>query len=414
MRTLEERLERITPTWKVGGTVDYAYQNNDNEDMARGIAAIFGDKTLSTTAGTTVAQLAQTLETNMGFSMTQDVQDAPSQQALHAMLSWNLPPNKHGEEAATGDLSSWNDNDNNNDDMVLFIFSFDATPVCYSVEDCPLPGPSNELLAATAYRFAQNQTSIPQDPPRKVHVIAQWEVASAMEQLSAQQQQFATETGGAAAQNNIQITPVGTPGAYQNSAEIFELMLCEWKKTLAATDSDAATATSSTQTPTAAHTHKALLLAHPDHLRRSLWTAQTILHQQQQHPEEPSSLSFLRKNKTATTITNCGPPIPTNTRLRIQPAMLPYDLAWPQRGDNNILNLYDQVPTRVHTQGQDVITHWYDDAYLGFFPDGDPQKWVHRRDVWILYDQWAIAKGIVTGTIDLEVCLGRKPKDDIP
>ena len=36
----------------------------------------------------------------------------------------------------------------------LLVLSFDATPDCRSLADCPRPGPTNELLAASADAFA--------------------------------------------------------------------------------------------------------------------------------------------------------------------------------------------------------------------------------------------------------------------
>ena len=62
------------------------------------------------------------------------------------------------------------------------------------------------------------------------------------------------------------------------------------------------------------------------------------------------------------------------------------------------LNLYAGVSATVHTGGEQVEASWYDQR-RGFFPDGDPQKWVHTREIWVCYEFWARAKGVVTGVI---------------
>ena len=55
----------------------------------------------------------------------------------------------------------------------MLIFSFDATPGCRSLEDCPTPGPSNELLAATAAAaYTASGGALTLHP--------QWEVAAAV------------------------------------------------------------------------------------------------------------------------------------------------------------------------------------------------------------------------------------------
>ena len=67
--------------------------------------------------------------------------------------------------------------------------------------------------------------------------------------------------------------------------------------------------------------------------------------------------------------------------------------------------MFDNMPTVVHTNGQEIITSWYNKDNIGFCVDGDPQKWTRQREVWLLYDQWAVAKGIIIGTIDTELAL---------
>ncbi|KAL7520496.1 hypothetical protein ACHAWX_005215 [Stephanocyclus meneghinianus] len=326
--TLQDRLERITPTWKSGGKLDYSHDDKGlfAEDLA---------------PGTTVEELGRTLE-SMGLH-PQDL-DVSSQKALRAMLSWNIP------DEPTFDFQR----DNIDQGLVLLVFSFDATRFCYNVTDCPQPGPSNELLAATVLNFVQqhlgNQTS-------KVYVISQWEVAAAL-------QQRCTGT----LWKDLTIVPVGTPGEFQNTAEIFGSMLCEWNSLIAEEHSNQHRSDQFSSTLS-----KALLLSHPDHLRRVFLTAKTI----QRSTESPC---WMRN-------------------ILMAPALQPYDLTWPSTLDST-WNLFESVPpTIVHSMGKEITTNWHDKQHLGYFQDGDPQLWTHRRDVWILYDQWAILKGIVTGTI---------------
>lgn len=326
--TLQDRLERITPTWKSGGKLDYSHDGQ----------GLFSE---ALAPGTTVEELGRTLE-SMGLH-PQDL-DVSSQKALRAMLSWNIP------DEPTFDFQR----DNIDQGFVLLVFSFDATRFCYNVTDCPQPGPSNELLAATVLNFVQhhigNQTS-------KVYVTSQWEVAAAL-------QQRCTGT----LWKDLTIVPVGTPGKFQNTADIFGLMLCEWNSLIAEEHSNQHRSDQFSSTLS-----KALLLSHPDHLRRVFLTAKTI----QRSTESPC---WMRN-------------------ILMAPALQPYDLTWPSTLDST-WNLFESVPpTIVHSMGKEITTNWHDKQHLGYFQDGDPQLWTHRRDVWILYDQWAILKGIVTGTI---------------
>jgi hypothetical protein len=309
--TLQDRLERITPTSKLSGQLDYGYDAQ---------SGIFGDA-LST--GTTIAQLADALE-DIGLTVADF--DAPAQIALNAMLSWRQLPD-FGKVPETSDL-------------VLLIFSFGMNDSCKNVNDCPSgPGPSNELLAATAARFVNKRK---REYRQKVRIIAQWQVAVALWQS-----------------HGLKATTVGTPGVYDSTPDIFELMLCEWKYIQ----------------------QDAVLLAHPDHLRRVLWTAHTSL----------KHSSHLRKECT----------LPQGKPPRLFAAMQPYDLEWAWGQTEREINMFDSEPITVHADGREINATWYDDN-LGFFQSSDPQKWTHQRDVWLLYDQWAVAKGIVTGTIDAD------------
>ena len=294
-QTLRDRLDRITPTWK-SGELDYSYPGGIFDEFDTGMS---------------VAELASTLET---IGLTPNDFDKSARIALSTMLTWKLPPTALESGPPPSEK-----------EMTLLIFSFDATPSCWSVKDCPLPGPTNELLAATAAWFVSHRQK------QKVHILAQWEVASALIQSHGM--------------NGRQVTAIGIPGEFENTAQILEQMLCRLK------------------------TKDVVLLAHPDHLRRVLYTAQTVLR-----------------------TTNCP--------LQLQPvqlysAMQSYSLDWPREDDA----LFGNVTAVVHTDGQERVASWYD-YNLGYFPDGDPQKWTHQRQVWILYDQWAMAKGIVTGVIE--------------
>ena len=106
-----------------------------------------------------------------------------------------------------------------------------------------------------------------------------------------------------------------------------------------------------------------------------------------------------------------GPTAPLGTSVPavvdLLPAMAPYALDWPRHppvpasARNVFADLSDggTIPA-VHTNGHRIQYQrgWYS-PQLGFFPDGDPQMWVHDREVWVLYDMWARAKGIATGVI---------------
>lgn len=316
--TLRDRLNRITPTWKPGGRLDYTYYDGVPTRRTDRVS-VFGDALITGTSS--VSELATTLE---AMGLTPEDFDAFARAALRTMLSWRLPREEEEEES----MSTFSD------DVALFVFSFDATPSCFTVEHCPLPGPTNEMLAATAARFVAQHHG-------NVRIVAQWEVAAAL-----------LQSHGDILMPN-QVKAVGTPGTFQNTAEIFELMRCALPTTT---------------------TNAAIVLAHPDHLRRAMRTAQTLMHAKKNHFD-------------------CAP-------LRLHSAMQPYHLDWPQHYEKKDgVNLFDDTPVAVHSAHKQRMVSWYDDN-LGYFPDGDPQKWTHQREVWILYDHWAVAKGIVTGVID--------------
>ena len=197
-----------------------------------------------------------------------------------------------------------------------------------------------------------------------MHVIAQWEVAAALQSRRAD----ATRGGegapsGAAAPR---VSAVGTPGVFENTARIFEYMRTEMGAA-AACDDGAADAAART-----------ILLAHPDHLPRAMAIGEAAL------ARAAGGRALARA---------CGAP-------RLVPALQPYRLDWPTRGTpaGGRLNLFEGVTARVHTAGAVRDASWYDAAH-GFFPDGEPQRWAHRREIWVAYEAWARAKGVATGVM---------------
>ena len=257
----------------------------------------------------------------------------------------------------------------NNNIVTLLVLSFDATPSCRGLDDCPLPGPSNELLAATAAAFAASKDERERrHGASTVKVVAQWEVAAAIGALRRHQRR-----------PDINVTAIGTPGLFENTAQILEMMrdhVCG---------------------------QRVLLLAHPDHLPRVLRTAKTVLGGNWSSSTDGDAAA------AAGACSNEGP-------LELLPAMLPYSLDWPSAlFPAEKLDLYESVEAVVHSQGGTTLASWYSDPRAGFFPDGDPQRWAHRREVWVLYDHWARAKGLATGVIradaDAGAAEGRPLKD---
>lgn len=174
-----------------------------------------------------------------------------------------------------------------------------------------------------------------------VEVYAQWEIAAAL-----------LRSGRVPAER---VHAAGAPGVYLNTARILE----EMTRDLAGRPLPGGVA----------------VLAHPDHLRRAFLTVRTML---------PSSAAAA---------------IPTSA---VVPAMSPYGLDWPTfAGEGSSLNLYRGVAGAVHSHGLVESTGWYSGG-LGYFPDGETQEWVGDRDVWLLYDHWAMAQGIATGLIKLD------------
>ncbi|CAE7724302.1 unnamed protein product [Symbiodinium sp. CCMP2456] len=301
-RSFSQRVESIQPTWK-GGQVDYS---PDATDASGGLPLfrIANSGQTALNAGSTVGSMLASL---VARGLRDEDLDSDAWQALRAMLSWRLP------DAAPPPLPS-----------ALLAFSFDATPQCHSLQDCSLPGPSNELLAATVEHVWNTS--------ERVEVYAQWEIAAALLRSGR------IPPG--------RIHPAGVPGRYMNTVQILEAMMQDILQ----------------QQPAA---QSLVVLAHPDHLRRAIRTLQTFL----------------------------GSKARTFPAWAVVPAMAPYSLDWPSnRSCGSALDLYSGVSAMVHSQGREFLTSWWA-GNLGYFPDGDPQIWVHNREVWVLYDHWAMAKG---------------------
>lgn len=308
-KSFSQRMESIQPTWK-GGQVNYS----PDATGATGGLPLFkiansGQTALN--AGSTVRSMLASLAAR---GLRDEDLDSDAWQALSAMLSWRLPG------TAPPPLPS-----------ALLAFSFDATPQCHSLQDCPLPGPSNELLAATVEHLWNTS--------ERFKVYAQWEIAAALLRSGR------IPPG--------RIHPAGVPGRYMNTVQILEAMMQDILQ----------------QQPAA---QSLVVLAHPDHLRRAIRTLQTFL----------------------------GSKARTFPAWAVAPAMAPYSLDWPSnRSCGSALDLYAGVSAMVHSQGSEFLTSWRA-RNLGYFPDGDPQIWVRNREVWVLYDHWAMAKGIATGIIN--------------
>mmetsp|Transcript_21694 Transcript_21694/g.35785 ORF Transcript_21694/g.35785 Transcript_21694/m.35785 type:complete len:454 (-) Transcript_21694:228-1589(-) len=333
--SLLERVDLIAPTWKPRGRVDYSWPGSDAPPHAKLslFSAISAPPFAVHRVGTTVASLARALE---GIGLTADDFDGAARIALREMLTWSLP-------VASRQLSL-----SKTKDLTLLVLSFDATPNCRSVDDCPQPGPSNELLAATADAFASRRWS---EYGQRVDIIAQWEVAAALHTL---RQPWRANTVDAA---HSRVVSVGTPGFFENTAQIFGYMLAQME--MSACDSSAG--------------GRVVLLAHPDHLCRALRIGETAFKG------------------------SVGP----CHGLQLVPAMQPYSVGWPRQPSSAAqLNLFADVSCTVHTGGGVRGATWYDESN-GFFQDGEPQRWARHREVWLAYEFWARAKGVATGVIGL-------------
>ena len=62
------------------------------------------------------------------------------------------------------------------------------------------------------------------------------------------------------------------------------------------------------------------------------------------------------------------------------------------------LDIYSGVTGRVHTSGHMQESSRHTQPH-GHCPPGSPQRWTHRREVWVAYEFWARAKGVATGVI---------------
>lgn len=357
--TLQDRLAFITPTWKKGGSLDYKRIVEPDSSLfpseaERGI--------------TTVAQLADHLEHKVGLTVHDFDEDAIH--ALTAMLSWeiSLP---EADQTAYASLMSNGPTKN----ILLLILSFGSTESCRNSSDCPWgPGATNELLVSTAARFLQQQRRAKKNT--NVTILAQWEVATSLWQRH-------NETLRHDSHHTTTVQSIGTPGSYETTSDVLWEMLCG--------PHGGANIVNSV----------ILVLAHPDHLRRVLWTSQTLMHRKR------SSLRFASGNMMSS-CTASTKSINDKQPYQLITAMSPYHLDWPTVARNrtngdptNLFGLLEPTKVRIGSPGgEEIETQWYDSRYFGFFNDGD-QEWTKHRDMWILYDHWAVLKGIVTQTIDL-------------
>ena len=195
--SLLERVDLVAPTWKPRGLVDYSWPPGPSPPVGAPELSLFGASAAPPLAvpgvGTTVGSLARALE---GVGLDAEDFDGDARAALREMLTWRLPERR----GLSGTAS-----------LTLLVLSFDATPDCRSVDDCPRPGPSNELLAATADAFVGRRWA---EHGQRVNLIAQWEVAAALRTL--RQSRGATAADGARGR----VVSVGTPGVFENTAQV--------------------------------------------------------------------------------------------------------------------------------------------------------------------------------------------------
>ena len=129
--SLLERVERVAPTWKPGGQVDYTWSANaaaaasgtqlsPTLNLFEAAASLPRAVRVATEAAT-VSSMASSLEAELGMSAADF--DAPARAAIREMLTWHLPAPAERRLPAHGDLT-------------LLVLSFDATPHCQSVTDC--------------------------------------------------------------------------------------------------------------------------------------------------------------------------------------------------------------------------------------------------------------------------------------
>ena len=128
--SLQDRVDRIAPTWKRGGRIEYSWPGTASTSTSTPAALALFDAASSSPlavpgAGHTVRSLSRALE-RLGLDAADF--DAPARAALREMLTWRLPP-----AAARVPLEE-------RADLTLLVLSFDATPECRAVDDCPRRG----------------------------------------------------------------------------------------------------------------------------------------------------------------------------------------------------------------------------------------------------------------------------------
>ena len=128
--SLGDRVGFIAPTWK-GGVLEYGSLTR----RGWGLDGV-------TSAGHLSAALAR-------VGLKRAHYDGAATSALRAMLDWRLPEPSDSPPPSR------------DEPVALLVFAFDATPDCRSVDDCPRPGPTNELLAANSVvRFDVKLSSV--------------------------------------------------------------------------------------------------------------------------------------------------------------------------------------------------------------------------------------------------------------
>lgn len=354
--TLSERIARITPDWKTVGTGGVSYElgvPQDNIPHAHAIR-LFDEATSAPymlRTATTVRAMCRALAC---IGLHAGDFDDLSRRALSVMMRWSVgsPTASHIPRAPVDGQTASKRNTRSHPprEAYLLALSFDATAACQSVCDCPCPGPTNELLAATAIQFIESRR---RKYGQCVRPVVQWEVAAGM-----------LSRGSAACH-------VGTPGAYENTFTILRKMFDHIEtESGASSPAGPLVRTRGASSPAGkGRVPQLFLLCHPDHIPRAMSTWHALM----------------ATRATAAT-----------ERCRWMPALLPgmrpYRLDWPKRPEAEG-GLYAYVSTTVHTVGLARIATWYDKCN-GYFPDGDPQRWTRQREVWILYDQWARAHSI--------------------
>eukprot|EP00401_Gymnodinium_catenatum_P015754 CAMPEP_0117508302 /NCGR_PEP_ID=MMETSP0784-20121206/26877_1 /TAXON_ID=39447 /ORGANISM="" /LENGTH=497 /DNA_ID=CAMNT_0005303849 /DNA_START=56 /DNA_END=1549 /DNA_ORIENTATION=+ len=240
---------------------------------------------------------------------------------------------------------------------VAFSFGNSKDEYCRCDADCRYPGLMNEMLAWTLVDYMSEH---PNDT-----VYAQWEVAVALRRLvqgDAGRASRVVQLGGKACN-------ASAASSYLSTADIMNACFQDVE-----TDG----------------VRRLLVLAHPDHLPRAYFTAQTALRRAQSKGRFQA--------------------------LRLVPGMAPYSLDWPGHppgasvGPGSVVDMYANS-TRGYTLSDGTTRSWYPTAFdssLGYLAaPQDGQEWVLNRKVFLLYEMWARSEGVYVGAIDSRSFVGR-------